>query len=125
MLRKPRDPVDIHLDGMRAEGGQRLRRHKVGMPDMMQLGMPGIEKSRNMPAGNKMHLSDPRRELLHGTEPIRHQPPVAEAVLAVAVVKSHALIFRLFRPPFRVVSVHPENNKIYVHTHLLRDLFSH
>ena len=68
-----------------------------------------------MPAGNKMHLSDPRRELLHGTEPIRHQPPVAEAVLAVAVVKSHALIFRLFRPPFRVVSVHPENNKIYVH----------
>ena len=92
---------------------------------MMKLRMLRIQKRRNMSAGDKMNLSHPRRKVLHCAEPVRHQPPIPEAVDGIAVVYRFALVFCLFRLPDGIVSVYPQNDEINVHMYSSGDFLAH
>ena len=109
VLRQFRDPVDEELNRMGTESRKIVGRNVVGVSDVDQLLRVRVQPGRDVPAGHKIDLVDPRREFLHPPEPVSKRLPVPVSRFAVVHQK---VIFRRVAlsqfSPLRVAVIHPQ-----------------
>ena len=117
VLRQAGDPVDVHFNGMGAEGGQVLRRDEFIVAHHMELGSLQIQKGGHMAPGDEMDLPHPGSKFFNGTEPVGQDAPVPVAVGGVAVRRRRGQIFPLLGKPGRIGTIHPQDHNINVHRH--------
>ena len=107
MLRQSFNAMDVHLNSAAVEGREAIFRHEFPMGDKVQLRVIQVKERRNLPAGDEVDCTHPGDIVFDGTEPVWHQPPVAEAVDGVGIIQLTTGIFCLLNLPLRITSVDP------------------
>jgi hypothetical protein len=112
MLRKPLDPVNVHLQRAGVEGRKRIGGHVILVPDDVDPGVLRIQKRWQMAPGHEVDLPDPRCKGRDRPEPVFQKPPLPVAV-GIGGAGHLPAVLLLLREPGRVRPVDPGDDKIY------------
>ena len=108
--------MQVRLYHIGIECRQILRWNIVRMLHNLQLGMLRVEPQGEMPPCDEVHVVHPWCKLLHTSEPVLQVIPVPKPVTRIAIVCFLGAVHILLLQPRWVITIHPQNYKIYLAT---------